>query len=44
MNINIEIVFLDLLKNDFLDLRGLWLDGSIMFMFYYFVLKSYHTI
>jgi len=24
MSVNIEIVFLDFLKNDFLDLRGLW--------------------
>jgi len=24
MCVNIEIVFLDFLKNDFLDLRGLW--------------------
>jgi len=24
MNVNIEIVYLDFLKSDFLDLRGLW--------------------
>jgi len=30
MNVNIEIVFLDFLKNDFLDLRGYDLYGSIM--------------
>jgi len=24
INVNIEIVFLDFLKNDFLDLRSLW--------------------
>jgi len=24
MNVNIEIVFLDFLKNDFLDVRGWW--------------------
>jgi len=24
MSVNIEIIFLDFLKNDFLDLRGLW--------------------
>jgi len=24
MNVNIEIVFRDIVKNDFMDLRGLW--------------------
>jgi len=32
MYVNIEIVFLDFLKNEFLNLRGLWfVDGSKVF-------------